>query len=139
MLLRLGCSLVGWMVVYAYCLWLATLRVVGCGADSDEFWRLLLGLAPCAVGFALLTGVSGRLTEIQQILRWGFVPLIVLIPLALLPVWSTFAAVNLGGAGICSSEPSGSWQLWWAPLQFVALTLIAVVVFRVWRAAASQS
>ena len=134
MLLRLGCALVGWMVVYTYCLWLAVLRVTGCGPDGDEFWRLLLGFAPFAAGFSLLLGASRRTPELHRILRWGFVPLVLLIPLGLMPLWSTFAAVNLGGEGICSASPDGRWQLWWSPLQLTTLALIVLFAFRAWRA-----
>ena len=44
--LRLGVSLVSWIVLYAYLLWLAVAGKVGCGPDGDEVFRLLLGLAP---------------------------------------------------------------------------------------------
>lgn len=133
MLLRLGCSLVAWMVIYTYCLWLAVLRVTGCGPDGDEFWQLLLGFAPFAMGFSLLISASRRLPELHRILRWGFVPLVLLVPLGVLPVWSTFAAVNLEGTGICAPTPIGSWQLWWAPLQFITLAVISLQAFRAWR------
>ena len=133
MFLRLGCSLVGWMVVYAYCLWMATLRVIGCGVDGDEFWRLLLAFAPIALGFAALIGVSARLPSIHQILRWGFVPLLLLVPLGVLSAWPTFDVVNLQGKGICSAAPSASWQQWRAPAQFVTLLLISAAAWRAWR------
>lgn len=134
MLLRLGCALVAWMVIYTYGLWLAVLRVTGCGPDGDEFWRLLLGFAPFAAGFSLLLGASRPMPELHGILRWGFVPLVVLVPLALLPVWDTFTAVNLAGEGICSPSPAGVWQLWWAPLQLITLIVIIVFTVRTWRA-----
>jgi len=133
MFLRLGCSLVGWMVLYAYCLWMATLRVIGCGVDGDQFWRLLFGFAPVALGFAALIGLSARLPSIHQILRWGVVPLLVLVPLAVWPAWTTFDLVNLQGKGICAAAPSSSWQLWWAPAQFATLLLISAAAWRAWR------
>ncbi|MGE0624178.1 MAG: hypothetical protein AB7I04_05495 [Pseudomonadales bacterium] len=134
MLLRLGCALVAWMVVYTYCLWLAVLRVTGCGSDGDEFWRLLLGFAPFAAGFSLLLGASKRMPELHRILRWGWVPLVLLVPLALIPVWTTFAAVNLAGEGICSPSAGGLWQRLWAPLQVTTLTVVVVFTARAWRA-----
>jgi len=134
MLLRLGCSLVAWMVVYAHCLWLATLRIVGCGPDGDAFWWLLLWSAPLAAGFALLVPGSARLPDLHHILRWGVVPLVVLIPLALIPVWSTFATVNLAGAGICEPVPGATWQRVWAPVQLTAIGVIIASALRAWRA-----
>jgi len=138
MLLRLGCSLVAWMVIYTYCLWLAVLRVTGCGSDGDEFWRLLLGLAPFAAGFAAVLGASRRMPDLHRILRWGFVPLVLLIPLDLIPVWTTFAAVNLAGEGICSASAASQWQLWWAPLQLATLIVIILFTVRAWRVHPSE-
>jgi len=134
MLLRLGCALVAWMVVYTYCLWLAVLRVTGCGSDGDEFWRLLLGFAPFAAGFSLLLGASKRMPELHRMLRWGWVPLVLLVPLALIPVLSTFAAGNLDGEGICSPSEDGLWQRLWAPLQVITLAVVVVFTARAWRA-----
>lgn len=130
MLLRVGCSLVGWMVIYAHFLWLATLRVVGCSQDGDEFRRLLFGLAPIAFGFSCVIGVSRKLPSIHLILRWGFLPLAVLIPLALWPSWTTFVSVNIDGHGICTLESQGVWQPVWAPLQLLVLVGIATFVYR---------
>lgn len=138
MLLRLGCSLVGWMVVYAYCLWLATLRVVGCGPDGDEFWRVLLGFAPIAAAFSALLGVSAALPSLHQILRWGIAPLLLLIPLGLLPVWSTFETVNLQGTAICEPGAAAGWHLWWAPTQIACLVAICWFSYRAWRRKAPQ-
>lgn len=133
MFLRLACSLVGWMVVYAYCLWLATLRVIGCGSDGDEFWRLLLAMAPLAVVFALLTGATAKLPALHQVLRWGVVPLVLLVPLAFAAAWATFSIVNLGGQAVCAAPPAPGWQRWWAPAQFGALALICLFAIRTWR------
>ena len=117
MFLRLACSLVGWMVVFAYCLWLAALRIVGCGPEGDEFWRLLLGMGPLAAVFALLTNTTRRLPSLHQVLRWGVVPLILLVPLAWVAAWSTFSTVNLEGRGICAATAQIGWHRWWAPVQ----------------------
>ena len=139
MLLRLGCSLVAWLVVYAHCLWLGTLRIVGCGPDGDAFWWLLLWSAPLAAGCALLIPVSSRLPDLHRVLRWGFVPLVGLIPLALIPVWSTFATVNLAGAGICEPVPGATWQRVWAPAQLTAIVVIAASALWAWRSTTGAS
>lgn len=131
--LRLGCSLVAWMVVYTHCIWTAMLRVTGCVADGDELWRLLLGLAPLTLGFCLLLNVSHKLTEVHRIVAWLAVPLLVLIPLALVAVWPWLDASTLGRSAICADGEASTWQVWWAPVQLVTLAAIALAVTRVWR------
>ncbi len=134
LLLRLGCALVGWLVVFTHFLWLATTRSVTCGSDGDELWRLLLGFAPIAIGFALLLPLSRRIKTVHGYLRYGAVPVLLFTPLALAGIWKTFAEVNLGGAGICADLPS-AWHAWWAPLQMVAVAILLLCVARAWRAA----
>ena len=62
--LRLASALVAWMVIYAYVIWLAALHAIGCGPDGDEIFRLLLGMAPLALGGGMMlprhTIVSGN-------------------------------------------------------------------------------
>jgi hypothetical protein len=129
-LLRLGTALVAWMVLYAYLLWLATLRVSGCDADGDALWRLLLGIAPLAVMLSPLVGASRPLIDVHRILRWGSLPLLLLVPLAVAAVWPTWERATLGGLDVCSDLPAAAWQVWWAPLQVTALLALAVIVWR---------
>ena len=130
-LLRLGCVLVAWMVVYTQCIWLATLRTIGCGPDGDEMWRLLLGFSPFAIGFAVLLTAIHALPEIARILRWAALPLVVLVPLAALPVMSALNATTFGGDPICG-DPA-AWHRWWAPVQIVTLVSISFAAIRAWR------
>jgi hypothetical protein len=131
--LRLGSALVAWMVVYAYYLWTAILRQAGCVADSDEMYRLVLGMAPLAVAFSFLLRVTRPMQEVHSALRWLSVPFLLLVPIALLSVWSVFSRVNIGGQSICGDGASSLWQLWWAPLQIVAVVLTSWLLLRVWR------
>ena len=131
MLLRLGCSLVGWMVVYTHCIWLGTLRVVGCGPDGDELWRLLLGFVPFAVGFSFLLTSTARFTEVAKILRWLAVPLVVLIPLAALPVFSAISSTTFASQPICGPSLA-AWHAWWGPVQLFTLIVVGWRVFRAW-------
>ena len=132
-LLRLGCVLVAWMVVYTHCIWLATLGRIGCGPDGDEMWRLLLGFAPITIGFTLLLSAMRRLPEIARILRWAALPLLVLVPVAALPVISAFKSTTFGGMPICHNI--AAWHAWWAPGQFITLVIISVAAIRAWRTA----
>ena len=131
-LLRLGCTLVGWMVVYTHLIWLATLRVIGCSPDGDEMWRLLLGFAPFAVGFAFLLTALRGLPDVSRILRWLAIPLTVLLPVAAIPVVVALAATTLGNESICGGAQT-TWHVWWAPIQFAALLVIGWRAWRAWR------
>ncbi len=137
-LLRLGCALVAWMVIYAYFVWLAALRSIGCGPDNDEMHLLLLGMAPFAVACAVMLRLTRPYREIHQILRWLSVPIALLFPLALQTTWKVFSTVNIGGGGICGDSRSTSWEAWWAPLQLAALAISAWLIVRVWRSVASD-
>ncbi len=132
MLLRLGCSMVAWLVVYTHLLWLATLRVINCSSDGDAMWRLLLGFAPVALGFATLLQLSRRLPAVHEILRWAAAPLVLLIPLAIAAILPTLTTSTLGAEAICS-EPMQPWHRWWAPLQLFTIGLLCVLAYRAWR------
>ncbi len=132
MLLRLGCALVAWMVLYTHCIWLATLSVTGC-ADGDHLWRLLLGFAPFTLGFCLLLNVSRRLIEVHRILVWLSVPLVVVIPLALHALWPTLQTATLSGDAICIADSAPGWHFWWAPVQLIVIAGILVAVGFSWR------
>ena len=137
-LLRLGCNLVAWMIVYTHCLWLATLRITSCEAASDEFWRLLLGFAPVAIGFSFLLGAMNKMPEIARILRLLGVPMVVLLPLAAWPVFSALVTSTIGSAPICGIEIVG-WHFWWAPAQLATLAFITIAVVRPWASAGKYS
>lgn len=138
-LLRLGCSMVAWMVIYTHCIWLATLRVTGC-TDGDELWRLLLGFAPITLLFCLLLGSSHKLVEVHRILRWFATPLVILIPLGLVTIWPSLLTSSIDGQAICATDATAleagtvtpSWHIWWAPLQIGTLICISVTAIRNW-------
>jgi len=131
--LRLGTTLVSWMILYAHFLWLAALYAMGCGPDGAEMHGLLLGLAPFTVGSALLLRVTRPFAEIHSMLRWLGVPLLLLLPFAIRSVWHVFRLVNLDSSAICSDTSPATWQVLWAPVQLVVLLLCAYMVATVWR------
>ena len=128
--LRLGVSLVAWMVVYAYVVWLAALNSIGCGPDGDELHRLMLGFAPFAAGAAFLLGAANRIDGMQGLLRWLGAPLAVLVPLALLSIWTVFVRSNVSAYSICADHSGGGWHSLWAPLQLLTVVIIAYRVLR---------
>jgi hypothetical protein len=131
--LRLGTSLVAWMMLFAHLLWLAALYVMNCGPDGDEMYRLLLGLAPFSCGFAVLLRVTRPFAEIHSMLRWLAIPLLLLLPFALRSVWQVLHSVNLNSVAICADTDPTTWQLLWAPIQILTLTCVCYMMYRVWR------
>jgi hypothetical protein len=131
--LRLGTSLVAWMILYAHVLWLAALHAMGCGPDGDELHRLLLGLAPFTCGFASLLRMTRPFAEIHRILRWLGAPLAALLPFALLSVWDVFTKAWIQSSSICGSEAPTLWQLSWAPAQLITLCVAAWMIVKDWR------
>ena len=131
--LRLGCSLVGWMLVYTYAVWLAALHAMGCGPDGDEMHKLLLGLLPFAMIMALLLRMTHPFPDIQRMLSWLGAPLALLLPFALRNVWAVFERANLNGMAICTDNSAATFHQIWAPAQFLGVCLVAIIVIRTWR------
>lgn len=132
-LLRLGSSLVAWMMLYAHLLWLAALHAMGCGPDGDEMHRLLLGLAPFTCGFAFAIRLTRPFEDIHKILRWLGVPLMLLMPFAFRSTWEVFQQVNLKSLAICAQGPATGWQSLWPAIQCITVLLVAYMVVNVWR------
>ena len=132
--LRLGSSLVGWMLVYTYMVWLAALNVMGCGPDGDAMHQLLLGLAPFAVVMTLLLRVTRPFPDIQRMLSWLGLPIVLLLPFVLRNIWAVFERTNLGGFAICSDAATSPLHVFWAPMQFSALGFIVVLIVKEWQA-----
>lgn len=125
--------MVGWMVVYTYVVWLAALHAMGCGPDGDEMHGLLLGLAPFAVVSALLMRATRPFPEIQRMLSWLGIPLVLLLPFVLRNIWTVFERANLNGLATCTNASAENFHRIWAPVQLTAVCVLVVVVVRLWR------
>ena len=137
--LRLGSSLVAWMMLYAYVLWLAVLNTLGCGPDGDEMHRLLLGMAPAACGFALLLRVTRSMPEVHSIIRWLAAPLLLLMPLALISIWSVFTRASVESLSICANNSAVMWERAWAPVQLLSLSFISYLLVQVLKMKATEN
>lgn len=137
--LRLGTSLVAWMMLYAHILWLAAIYAMGCGPDGDEMHRLLLGLAPFTCGFAFLLRVTRSFADIHSMLRWLGLPLLLLMPFASRSVWQVFQSVNIESSAICAAGAPSTWQSLWAPSQIFTLLLVGYMVIKVWHSVANDT
>jgi len=125
--LRLGCTLVGWMVLYTYAVWLAALGAIGCGPDGNELHRVLLGLAPAAGAAAYLLRMIRPFPDIRRLLRWLGVPLALLALPAILNVWEISQAVYVDRLGICGGGVA-AWQRYWVPVQLIAIAAAALLI-----------
>lgn len=126
--LRLGTALVGWMMLFTYALWLAAAYVVDCGADGDEMYRLLLGLAPFTVAFAFAIRVTRPFGDIHRMLRWLAVPLGLVLLLGLRTLWAVAGRVYSAGTGVCASGPPGLLDQAWVPAQLATILAVTVLV-----------
>jgi len=131
--LRLGTSLVAWMMLFAHFLWLAALYVMECGPDGDEMYRLLLGLAPFTCFFALLIRVTRPFADIHRMLRWLAIPLLILLPFSMRSIWRVVRSVGADSTTMCSSAEPVIWQQIWAPAQVITLLFVIYGVLRVWQ------
>lgn len=123
-ILRLGCNLVGWMIIYSHCIWLGVIPQIVCGPEGDELYRLSLGFSLIAIGAALLLGLAHKLPAVVGYLKWLAAPLIILVPLAISPILSALETTTLGSMGFCESIAATGWQRAWAPIQAVTLMII---------------
>jgi hypothetical protein len=135
LMLRLGCSLVAWLVLLAHCLWLAALDVVECGDAGARPWFAMLLWTPMTLAFAVLLRVGFVVPGVGGALR---LPAVLVIPLAVLAsraALTTLADVNLRGGSICDS--AASWTPFWAPAQLATLVTIGAVAIGAWRRGAA--
>jgi hypothetical protein len=129
--LRLGTSLVAWMVLYAYLVWLAALRAMGCGADGAEMHQLVLAMSIISCPVVFLTRATSTMPEVHSLLRWLGVPLLILMPFGLLSAWDVFSRANGRSLSICTNSTAQPWEQLWAPMQFTAVVIIASMLIRV--------
>ena len=132
-LLKLGSCLVGWMVVYTHCVWTATLRMVDCGTDGDEFWLLLLVFAPITIGATFLLSATTQLKEVHQTIKKLALPMIVLLPLAVWPVWISLQNATFHLEALCHNGSIALWHPWWAPLQLITLLVVGIKSWQAWQ------
>ena len=131
--LRIGSSLVGWMIIYAHVLWLAVSARVTCGAEGAELFAVLLGLTPLTLIAAPLVLVSRPLEDVHRMLRWLGAPLMLLLPFCLYAVYRVFQTVYGANTSICGDAEAPVWQLWWVPIQLCITVLVAIAIVLAWR------
>ena len=134
--LRLGLGLVAWILLLTYFLWLGVTGRVGCGPEGVEIYLVLLGLAPVALGGAVLLGATRPLGDVHTILRWGVVLIGLLTPFALLSTWKVFSVVWTAGQGICGPDAPLLWEKLWPVVHLATVAIVLFLLYRNWKGAA---
>jgi hypothetical protein len=130
-ILRLGCALVGWLLLFAHGILLGVVPVADC---TPELWRATLL-------FALLGGLAAAILPVglpwRATLRWLALPALPLLGAGALLAVRLWDGVS--GAALCdvlaeAEEPlSGEpWQRAWAPIQLAVTLACAVQALRFW-------
>lgn len=122
-----------WILLLTYFIWLGVIGRVGCGPDGDELHRLVLGVAPFALCGAFLLRATRPLGDVHAILRWGAVPLALLLPTAVFTVWKVFAKVWLAQEGLCRADSAATWEQLWPLAQAAVIAVVAFLVLANWR------
>ncbi len=131
--LRLGVTLVAFMTLFCHLLFLALVPQLKCNGDEPPIWVVTFLTAFIAFVAALSLLAARPLKSVVQALKWGCIPLLILMPFGLFGVLPVFGASTLGGAPICpgiSAHSNLVWQQAWAPLQMGLLVIIAIQVAR---------
>lgn len=126
--LRMGVALVSWMLIYAHSLWLAALSKIGCGPDGAEMHALILGITPLTALAIVMIRATRTLPDIHQLLRWFGVPVLLLIPWCALSIWQVAGLANRAGVPICAAVERSAWESYWAPVQFVLLAALVIML-----------
>ena len=132
--LRIGCGLVGWLLIYAHALTLAVVPQADCSQELFSTTLLFAAFAGVAAGL-LLAALPWRGT-----LRWLALPVV--------PLWMLGGATAVGLADsigsfaptLCAILEGGghevgeraSWERVWVPAQCGAILVCAVSAARYW-------
>jgi hypothetical protein len=131
LVLRLGCSLVAWLVLLTHCVWLAALPELGCTADAALARRVLLLFTPITLLFCAGVRLGFTVPGIGSALR---LPALLLAPLLLLGAWRTAREWLTGlGAQQALCEISVQTPAWWPIVQLTTLLVIGVSASHAWR------
>lgn len=139
-ILRVGVTLVSWMMIYMHLVMMLILRVAQCPGGDTSPWKvtLITGVLAAGSSFAALYGHGAR--GMGEVFRYFALPLLVLVPWAAWLTLPYLTGATFGTLGMCDvrlGEVSGSavagWQRGWAPLQLVVFAALAANGVRAWR------
>lgn len=135
--LRVGVTLVSWIMCYAHTLMLAVLPRTDCSEANAGLWEPTFYLAPLTL---LAVWALGFGQSLRDVARWLTVPLMLFTVLAVLGTlpYLTHTTVNaLPACALLNPEYAGTvvpgWQRGWAPLQIAVLLGITWRMMQYWR------
>ncbi|MEM6708805.1 MAG: hypothetical protein AAF648_08470 [Pseudomonadota bacterium] len=127
--LRLGLSLVAWMVLFAYALWLMVVPQAACRADEVPLSLVLLYALPLVGIMLALLPASRKLPGVHDTLRWLAVPLGLLTLLAVIALVRSLEALTVPP---CSTG-SPLLDRFWVPVHLVTCAVLLVQAVRIFR------
>jgi len=127
---RLGMAIVTWLCIYAWLVWTAVLRVAECETSGDDLWAVVAGFGVLVALLSPALAMTRALPDVHVVIRNLAWPLVLLVPLAVMPLWSAWSHTTMHEQPLCQAAPGAPWHFWWAPLQSV---LLAVTGWQVWR------
>ena len=126
--LRIGCALVAWMVLFAHFVWLAAVRQIECGPNSDEMYRLLLILLPFTLAAAFLVRLTRPFADVHSMLRWLGLPLAGLMLVGAYNVWLFARGVYFLKLAPCHFGDLQTWHSAWVPAQVIVILVVASAI-----------
>ncbi len=133
--LRIGCSLVGWMILIAYVVWLAVAGRIACTDDTVDLYNLLFFAAPIAMFLALMIRATRALPDIHRTMRWIGVFPALFIPNAVLTITAAAKSVFASTTGPCGiGLTEGGFPIWPVIQAISLLGIVALLVIN-WREA----
>ena len=133
--LRIGCSLVGWMILIAYVVWLAVASRIACTDDAADLYNLLFFAGPVAMFLALMIRATRVLPEIHRTMRWIGVFPALFLPNAVLTIVAAYRSVFASGAGPCGIALTEAGFPVWPFVQTISLLGITALLVINWREA----
>ena len=138
MILRLGCGLVGWLLVFSHALLLAVIPRADC---STELWSTSLLFAALAIVAALWLLPAGL--SFRSHLRWASLPAAAMWLYGVSVAAPLLAPGSGAGVELCAAlagdgvgaQTAPAWQRAWAPVQLAAMAGCAGQALRYWKPA----
>lgn len=103
---RLGVAIVTWLCIYAWLVWTAVLRVAECDTSGDDLWSVVAGFGVLVNLLSPTLVLTRPLPDVHEVIRHLAWPLVVLVPLAAMPLWIAWNNTTIQGQPLCPTPQS---------------------------------